>query len=436
MTKQPKKVIIVGAAGRDFHNFLVYFKDKPEYKVVCFTAAQIPGIEKRHFPASMAGKLYQRSIPIYPEENLAKLVEKYKVDEIVFSYSDVSYQKLMNLACLAMASGANFRLLGPAQTMLVSGKKVVAICATRTGAGKSMASQVVLRILKERGFRLAAIRHPMSYDPDLKSQEVQKFSTVEDLDFYRATIEEREEYEPYIERGTSIFAGVDYKKILRAAEKEADIILWDGGNNDFSFIKPDFYITVADPHRVGDELKYWPSEINLILSDVVIISKTGTAPKKSVDQMVKNIRLLNKKAKIIKAKSISTITEPELIRGKRILIVEDAPTVTHGENKSYGLILAKKFDAKKVINPKTVAVGEIVRTMEKYPYLRVIPTMGYSKKQIRDLERTINRAKCDAVLAVTSANLYNLIKPNKPIVRVENDFDKKTIEAIKKSLPF
>lgn len=431
-----KKVIIIGAAGRDFHNFLVYFKDNPEYKVVCFTAGQIPGIEKRRYPASLAGKLYPKGIPIYPEKDLVKLVKKFKVDEVVFSYSDVSYQFLLNLVSKAMSVGASFRLLGPAQTMIFSKKKVIAVCATRTGAGKSMVCQAVLKILKEKGYSLSAIRHPMPYDPNLKKQEVQKFSKYEDLNYYQATIEEREEYEPYIEVGASIFAGIDYKKILKAAEKEADIILWDGGNNDFPFIKPDFYITVADPHRVGDEINYWPSVINLILADLFIISKTGTASKKSIEKLIQNIRLFNKKAKIIKAKSVATLSDPDLIKGKKVLIVEDAPTVTHGEAESYGLILAKKFKAKEIINPKKVAVGEIKKAFKKYPYLQVIPTMGYGKKQINDLERTINRAKCDSILSVTSANLSYIIKSNKPIVRIKNTFDRKTIEAIKNSLPF
>jgi len=434
--KNIKKVIILGAAGRDFHNFLAYFKDNPEYRVVCFTATQIPGIEKRHYPASLAGKFYPKGIPIYLEKDLVKLVKKFKVDEIVFSYSDVSYRYLMNLASQAMVAGASFRLLGPNQTMFKSKKKVIAVCATRTGAGKSMASQTILKILKEKNYSVVAIRHPMPYDPNLKEQEVQKFSNYQDLDFYRATIEEREEYEPYLEIGASIYSGIDYQKILKAAEKEAEIILWDGGNNDFSFIKPNFYITVADPHRVGDELNYWPSAINLILSDLVIVSKTGTVPKNSVKKIIQNIRLVNKKAKIIKAKSVSTISQPELIKGKTILIVEDAPTVTHGESKSYGLILAKKFGAKKILSPEKVAIGEIKKTLEKYPHLETVPTMGYSKKQVRDLEKTINQAKCDSVLAVTSSNLSYLIKSNKPIVRIKNEFDKKTIEAIRKSLPF
>lgn len=434
--KKIKKVIIVGAAGRDFHNFLIYFKDNPEYRVVCFTGAQIPGIEKRKYPASLAGKFYPKGIPIYPEKDLVKLIKKFKVDEIVFSYSDVSYQYLMNLASSAMAAGASLRLLGPNQTMLKSKRKVIAICATRTGAGKSMVSKTILKILKEKGYKINAIRHPMPYDPNLKIQEIQKFSNFSDLEKYRATIEEREEYEPYLEIGASIYAGIDYQKILREAEKDSEIILWDGGNNDFSFIKADFYITVADPHRVGDEISYWPSVINLLLSDLIIISKTGTAPKESIKKIIQNIRLFNKKAKIIKAKSLSTVSQPELIKGKTILIVEDAPTVTHGEAKSYGIFLAKKFKAKKIIEPQKVAIGEIKKTLEKYPYLQVIPTMGYSKKQINDLEKTINRAKCDSVLAVTSANLNFLIKSNKPIVRVKNEFDKSTIKLIKENLPF
>lgn len=426
-----KKVIIIGAAGRDFHNFNVFFKNNPEYRVVCFTGAQIPGIEKRKYPASLAGRFYPKGISIYPEENLVKLIKKFKVDEVVFSYSDISYQYLLNLVLKAVVAGANFKLLGSSLTMLKSKKKVIAVCATRTGAGKSMVSRTILKILREKGCRVTAIRHPMPYDPNLKTQEVQKFSTYQDLDFYRATIEEREEYEPYLEIGASIYAGVDYKKILKEAEKEAEIILWDGGNNDFSFFKAYFYITVADPHRVGDELNYWPSVVNLLLSDLVIISKTGTASKESVKKIIRNIRLINQKAKIIKAKSFSTISQPDLIKGKTILIVEDAPTITHGEAKSYGLLLAKKFGAKKIIPPQKIAVGEIKETLKKYPYLQVIPTIGYNKKQIKDLERTINRAKCDSVLAVTSANLNLLIKSNKPIVRTKNEFDKKTVEAIR-----
>ncbi|MCX7778887.1 MAG: GTPase [Patescibacteria group bacterium] len=436
MLQKIKKIIIIGAAGRDFHNFLVYFKDNPEYRVVCFTAAQIPGIEKRHYPASLAGKLYPRGIPIYPEKDLVKLVKKFKVDEIVFSYSDVSYQKIMNLASSAMAVGASFRLLGPRQTMIISRRKVIAVCATRTGAGKSMVSRTVLKILRKRDYRVAVIRHPMPYDPNLKRQEVQKFSTYEDLNYYRATIEEREEYEPYLEDGASIYAGIDYQKILKAAEKEAEIILWDGGNNDFSFIQPNFYITVADPHRVGDELNYWPSAINLILSDLVIISKISTASKKSARKMIENIRLLNQKAKIIQAKSETKLSQPELIKGKNVLIVEDAPTITHGEAESYGLLLAKKFKAKKIISPQNFVVGEIKKTFQKYPYLQVVPTMGYSQKQMKDLEKTINRAQCDTVLAVTSADLSRLIQSNKPIVKVRNEFDQKTFRQIEKILPF
>lgn len=436
MKKKTKKVIIIGAAGRDFHNFLVYFRDKPEYRVVCFTGGQILGIEKRYYPAVMAGKFYPRGIPIYPEKDLVKLVKKFKADEIVFSYSDVSYQYLMNLASRAIAAGASLRLLGPTQTMILSKKKVIAVCATRTGAGKSMVSLAILKILKAKGYRVAVIRHPMPYDPNLKSQEVQKFSSYKDLDFYRATLEEREEYEPYIENGASIYAGVDYQKILKEAEREADIVLWDGGNNDFSFIKADFYITVADPHRLGDELNYWPSEINLILSDLVIVSKTGTAPKDAVKKIIRHIHFLNSRARIIKASSLSQVSRPDLIKGKTILIVEDAPTVTHGQAKSYGLFLAKKFGAKKIIEPKKVALGEIKKTLEQYSYLQVIPTMGYSKKQIKDLERTINRTKCDSVLAVTSANLSNLIQINKPLVRVKNKLDEETIKKIKENLPF
>jgi predicted GTPase len=411
--------IILGAAGRDFHNFNIIYRDNNLYNVVAFTATQIPNISGRKYPAALAGKLYPKGIPIYEQKDLEDLIRKYEIEEAVFSYSDVSYQYVMSLGSRVSAAGADFKFLAAGRTMLKSSKPVISICAVRTGSGKSQTSRKVSRLLRAMGYRVAAIRHPMPYG-NLEQQRVQRFASIDDLQKYRCTIEEMEEYEPHIVNGTIVYAGVDYKDILEQAEKEADIILWDGGNNDTSFYRPDLAIVVADPLRVGNELSYFPSEVNLRLADLVIINKVDSAEPHAVFVLRENIRKVNKKARIIEAASPTYADESDLITGKRVLVIEDGPTLTHGEMKfGAGTVAARKFGAREIVDPRPYCTGEIKKTFEAYPGIgTLLPAMGYSDKQVKDLEETINKVPCDTVVIGTPINLKRIIKLKKPAVRV------------------
>ena len=414
-----RRVIIMGAAGRDFHNFNVYFRDNPEYKVVAITATQIPNIEGRRYPPELAGERYPQGIPIEPEERLIELIQEYEADEVVFAYSDISHQYVMDRAARVLSAGADFVLLGPESTMLSSRKPVIAICAVRTGCGKSQTTRRVSDILKRRGKRLAIIRHPMPYG-NLAKQVVQRFASYADLDRYECTIEEREEYEPHIDRGNVVYAGVDYERILHQAEEEADVIIWDGGNNDFSFYKADLYITVADPHRAGHELTYWPGSVNIRLADVVVINKVDTAGEEAIQQVRESIRRVNPQATVIEAASPIMIENPDLIKGKRVLVIEDGPTLTHGGMSfGAGVLAAQRFGAAELIDPKPFAVRSIAETFEKYPQSeRLLPAMGYGAQQIKDLEETIRRARPEAVVIGTPIDLRRLIEFEVPAVRV------------------
>ncbi|HHW99616.1 MAG TPA: GTPase, partial [Firmicutes bacterium] len=400
-----QRILIMGAAGRDFHNFNVLYRDNPDYEVVAFTATQIPDIEGRVYPAALAGKLYPEGIPIYAEEELPELIERLRVDQVVLAYSDISYEYVMSKAALVNACGASFTMVGAEQTMLKSTKPVVAVCAVRTGVGKSQTTRKVCDTLKAKGLRVVAVRHPMPYG-DLAQQAVQRFATYEDLDLHKTTIEEREEYEPHIDRGIVVYAGVDYEAILREAEKEADIIIWDGGNNDTPFYKPDLHITLVDPHRPGDELAYYPSEVNVHLADVVIINKIDSASPEGIAMVRNNIMRVNPEAMIIEAASPITVEDPEVIRGKKVLIIEDGPTLTHGGMSfGAGVVAARKLGVE-LVDPRPYAVESIAKTFAKFPHLaEVLPAMGYGDKQIRDLEETIKRVPCDAVLVATPIDL-------------------------------
>ncbi|MDH5754103.1 MAG: cyclic 2,3-diphosphoglycerate synthase [Candidatus Bathyarchaeota archaeon] len=414
------KVIIMGAAGRDFHNFNVYFRNNDAYEVVAFTATQIPGIEERSYPPELAGPNYPKGIPIYPEGKLPKLVRKHDVDQVIFAYSDVSHEYVMHKASIALANGADFRLMGPKTTMLKAKVPVVSVCAVRTGSGKSQTSRQVAKILKSKGLRVVVIRHPMPYG-DLKEQICQRFASYEDLDKHECTIEEREEYEPHIDNGIIVYAGVDYEKILREAEKEADVIVWDGGNNDLPFYKPDLHIVVADPHRAGHEIAYHPGEANLRLANVVIINKVETADPKNVERVKQNVRTVNPNATILEAASPITADKPELIKGKRILVIEDGPTLTHG-NMPYGAatIIAKRLGAGEIVDPKPYAVGSIKETYKKYTHLgAILPAVGYGEKQITELKETTDRTPCDVVVIGTPIDLRRVMPIDKPTVRVK-----------------
>ncbi|HIQ03795.1 MAG TPA: GTPase [Desulfurococcales archaeon] len=432
MSKRRKRIIIMGAAGRDFHNFNVVYRDNPEYEVVAFTASQIPYIENRIYPPELAGKLYPNGIPIYPEEKLPELIKKYNVDEVVLSYSDLLHEEVGHKYSIVLALGADFKLLGPKSTMLKSSKPVIAVCAVRTGAGKSTVSRKIAKYLLDLGVKVVAVRHPMPYG-DLKKQIVQKFVTYDDLDKYNATIEEREEYEQYIEMGIPVYAGVDYIKILKIVEREAEVILWDGGNNDLPFYKPDLHIVVADPMRPGHEVLSYPGEANLRMADVVVINKIGSAKPKDVKLVENNVRKVNPKAKIIKADSIVTVDKPELVKGKRVLVIEDGPSVTHG-GLPYcaGYVAAVKYGAKEIIDPRPYAIGSIRKAYEEYKHIgKVLPALGYSSKQIRELEETIKNIDADTVILGTPSHLTKLIRIDKPIVKVR--YELKEIEGPKLS---
>ncbi len=413
------RVIIMGAAGRDFHNFNTYFRDNERYEVVAFTATQIPNIEGRVYPAELAGKLYPKGIPIYPEAELERLIREYQVDQVVFAYSDVSHEYVMHKAATAVAAGADFRIMGGKATMLKSSKPVVAVTAVRTGSGKSQTTRYVCKLLQQMGKKVVAVRHPMPYG-DLVAQAVQRFASYEDLDRHQCTIEEREEYEPHIDRGIVVYAGVDYERILRQAEQEADVIVWDGGNNDIPFFKPDLWIVVADPHRPGHETTYYPGEANLRAADVVIINKVDTADYANIQRVRDSIAAANPKALVIEAASPIFVDNPDAIRGKVVLVVEDGPTLTHGEMAyGAGFVAAQRFGAAEIVDPRPYAVASIAATYKKYPTTgRVLPAMGYGEEQMRDLETTINNTPCDLVIVGTPIDLRRVLKVKHPMDRV------------------
>ena len=423
----PVRTLIMGAAGRDFHNFNVYFRDNPAYDVVAFTATQIPNIDGRKYPTELAGKLYPNGIPIYPESDLVQLIQEHKVEQVVFAY-------VMHKASTVMAAGADFRLMGPQSTMVKSTKPVVSICAVRTGSGKSQTTRRVSLILREMGYKVAAIRHPMPYG-DLVKQAVQRYADYSDLDKHECTIEEREEYEPHLDNGVIVYAGVDYEAILRQAEKEVDIVLWDGGNNDFSFYVPDLSIVVVDPHRPGNEYTYHPGETNVRLADVFVINKVDTANPDSVIAVRNRIAVLNPNALVIEGASPLFVDDPEAIRGKRVLVIEDGPTLTHGEMKyGAGWVAARRFGAGEIVDPRPFAVGSIADTYKKYPNTgMILPAMGYGEAQVRDLEATINNSNVDLVISGTPIDLTRIIKVNKPMQRVRyelQEIGKPTLDEI------
>ena len=421
---EPKRVMILGAAGRDFHNFNTYFRDNPAYDVVCFTATQIPGIAGRKYPAVLAGKLYPDGIPIYPEDELPQLIKKFNANLVVFSYSDVDYTYIGHRIALANAHGADFMLINAESTMVKSKVPVIAICAVRTGSGKSQTTRRVAEILRGHGKKIVVVRHPMPYG-DLAAQAVERFATYADLDKYECTIEEREEYEPHIDKGTVVYAGVDYEAILRQAEKEADIVLWDGGNNDTPFYKPDLHIVIADPHRPGHELLYYPGETNIRMADVVVVNKVDTATPENVELVKNNVRSVNPDAVIVEAASPITPDDNVPIRGKRVLVIEDGPTLTHGGMEyGAGYIAAQRFGAAEIVDATKYAVGSIKKTYEKYPNSRkVLPAMGYGEKQIKELQETIDAVPCDLVVSGTPIDLSRVLKANKPVVHMRYELD-------------
>ena len=419
-----RRVIIMGAAGRDFHNFNVFFRNNPEFRVICFTATQIPNIAGRLYPKELAGKGYPRGIPIEPEKKIAQLISKHKVDVVVFAYSDISHNYVMHRASEVIAAGADFWLLGPDSSMIKSKRRVVSICAARTGSGKSQTTRRVCEILHKRGLRTSVIRHPMPYG-DLKEQIVQKFSTLEDLDKHKCTIEEREEYEPHIVRGNTVFAGVDYGMILKQAEKISDIVLWDGGNNDLSFYQSDLHIVVVDPFRAGDEMTYHPGEANVRMADVVLINKVDTASRSSIDLLRENVKKLNPGAVILEAASPTSIDKPELVKNKTVVVIEDGPTLTHGGMSfGAGIVAAKKYNAAKIVDPEPYAVGSIKEAYVKYPQIGdLIPALGYGRKQIKELETSINNTPADSIVMATPVDLRKFTKLNKPAAKIDYELE-------------
>ncbi|MBW6498797.1 MAG: cyclic 2,3-diphosphoglycerate synthase [Bacteroidales bacterium] len=420
MSKNRKNVIIIGAAGRDFHNFNTYYRGNDHYHVVAFTAAQIPDIDGRKYPAELAGAQYPEGIPIFAQEDLPRLIKELDVDICAFSYSDVSYQQVMAVSAIVNANGADFLLIGPKETMIKSTKPLIAVGAIRTGCGKSQTSRRIIEVLMDHGIKVVAIRHPMPYG-DLVAQKVQRFATVEDLHKHKCTIEEMEEYEPHVVRGNVIYSGVDYEAILREAEKEADVILWDGGNNDFPFYKPDLMVTVVDPHRPGHELNYYPGEVTLRMADIVVINKMDSAGPEGIQIVRDNIAKVSPNAIVIDGASPLTVDKPELIKGKRVLVVEDGPTLTHGHMKiGAGTVAAKKYGAAELVDPRPFVVGRLAETFKIYPNIgTLLPAMGYGDEQVADLEKTINNTDCDAVVIATPIDLSRIIKINKPTVKVE-----------------
>ena len=422
----PKKnTIIIGAAGRDFHNFNTFYRENESCNVVAFTAAQIPDIDGRKYPSELAGRLYPDGIPIFPEDDLPQLIKKYKVDDCVFSYSDVTYQKVMSVSALVNAAGANFVLLGPAATMVKSTKPLIAVGAVRTGCGKSQTSRRVIELLMERGLKVVAVRHPMPYG-DLAKQKVQRFAAIADLAKHKCTVEEMEEYEPHVVRGNVIYAGVDYEAILREAEndpKGCDVVVWDGGNNDFPFYTPDLMITVTDPHRAGHELRYYPGEVTLRIADVVVINKIDSAAPEAIQTVRESIEKVNPKAIVVDGASPIKVDDSSVIRGKRVLVVEDGPTLTHGEMKiGAGVVAARKFGAAAMVDPRPFTVGRLSETFRLYPNIgTLLPAMGYGDQQLKDLEETINNTDCDSVIIATPIDLNRIIKIKKPNTRVYYD---------------
>lgn len=422
-----KRVLILGAAGRDFHNFNVLFRDNSDYHVVAFTAAQIPDIAGRRYPPELAGVLYPEGIPILEENDLENLIVEYEIDVVVFSYSDISHQNLVHLASRAVAADADFWLLGTGRTQLKSVVPVISVCAVRTGCGKSPVSRLVASELRRLGRRPVVVRHPMPYG-DLAAEAVQRFATMEDLDLQQCTIEEREEYEPHIRQGTVVYAGVDYEKILERAEKEADVILWDGGNNDTSFYASDLEIVVADPHRAGHELSYFPGEVNLRRADVIVINKIDTAYQRDLETVHHNIKLYNPKAVVLEMACRVSVPEPYLVKGQRVLVVEDGPTLTHGEMPyGAGVVAARQCGAAELVDPRPYAVGSIRGTFDRYPHLtNLLPAMGYSAMQRHELEETIRRTSCDLVLIATPIDLSRVIKLDQPNLRVTYEVEELT----------
>lgn len=432
-----KNVIIIGAAGRDFHNFNTYYRGNEDYNVVAFTAAQIPDIDGRKYPTELAGDLYPDGIPIYAEADLPKLIKDLNVDDCVFSYSDVPYERVMAISAIVNAAGANFNLLGPADTMVKSTKPLIAVGAVRTGCGKSQTSRKVIEYLMAKGLKVVAVRHPMPYG-NLVEQAVQRFATVEDLAKHKCTVEEMEEYEPHVVRGNVIYAGVDYEAILRAAENDpdgCDVVLWDGGNNDFPFYKPDLNMTVVDPHRPGHELKYYPGEVTLRMADVAIINKMDTAAPEDIQIVRENIEKVAPNAIVVDAASPIKVDNPDVIKGKKVLVVEDGPTLTHGEMKlGAGTVAAKKYGAAELVDPRPFTVGKLAETFKIYPNIGILlPAMGYSDEQLKDLETTINNTDCDSVVIGTPIDLQRIVKINKPATRVYYDLQEigePTLEGI------
>lgn len=431
-----KNVIIMGAAGRDFHNFNMFFRDNEEYRVVAFTATQIPDIAGRRYPAGLAGRLYPEGIAIHEESEVVDLIKKHNVEFVVFAYSDVTYNYVMSHGAAVMAAGATFWTMGANHTMLKSKKPVISVCAVRTGCGKSQTTRRIARMLIDAGKKVVAVRHPMPYG-DLEAQKVQRFASYADLDHHKCTIEEREEYEPHIDKGIVVYAGVDYAAILAEAEKEADVVLWDGGNNDLPFFRPDLHCVVVDPHRPGHEKLYFPGEANLRMADVVVVNKIDSAEQANIDIVVKNSKELAPKATIIMGESPLTISDAGAIKGKKVLVVEDGPTLTHGEMKyGAGVVAAQRNHVGQIVDCRPYTVGTITETFTKYPGIgTVLPAMGYSAKQIKDLEETINRTPCDVVLSATPIDITRLVKVNKPIVRVGYELKERGKPSLEDVLP-
>jgi predicted GTPase len=430
-----KKILILGAAGRDFHNFNVVYRNNLDYQVVAFTATQIPDIAGRRYPPELAGRLYPDGIPILEEKDLEKLIAENEIDAVVFSYSDISHQNLMHLASRALAAGADFYLLGAERTQLESQVPVISICAVRTGCGKSPVSRLVIAQLRRLGRKPVVIRHPMPYG-DLALQAVQRFATMEDLESQKCTIEEREEYEPHIRQGTVVYAGVDYEKILRRAEQEGDVILWDGGNNDTPFYKSDLEVVVVDPHRPGHELAYYPGEVNLRRADAIVINKIDTAQQRDIETVRQNIKLTNPSAAVYEMACRVTVAQPDSVKGKRVLVVEDGPTLTHGEMPyGAGVVAAQQWGAAELVDPRPYAVGSIRSTYERYTHLTaLLPAMGYSATQRHELEQTIRRTPCDLVIIATPIDLAGVIKIDKPNLRVTYEVEELTKPGLTEAL--
>jgi predicted GTPase len=422
--KERKRVLILGAAGRDFHNFNVCFRDQAEYQVVAFTAAQIPGIESRRYPPSLSGSLYPEGIPIFPEEKLEELIGRENIQQVVFAYSDVSHAAVMHIASRVLACGADFSLLGPARSSLPADRPVISVCAVRTGCGKDSVVRRVAALLKDRGIRPVVVRHPMPYG-DLSTQAVQRFATMDDCDRARCTIEEREEYEQHIANGVVVYAGVDYARILVEVEREADVILWDGGNNDWPFYRSNLEIVLLDPHRAGHELLYHPGETNLRRAGILVVNKIDSAPVSGVEQVMNNIAAVNPSATVIQARSTVKVDNPDLIRGKRVLLIEDGPTLTHGEMAyGSGAVAAHRYGAAAVVNPRPFARGSLVETFERFPWVRTsLPALGYSREQLADLAATIAAVDCDTVVIATPVDLARLVAIDKPCCRVRYDLE-------------